>query len=811
MSLLRRLLPAMVVLCLLLWTGSASAFDVCVNGVQVELPRRPSLHQGRVMLPFKCVAPLLGIGIQPVGDETFLLEFNGRQVGLTLYSPHLMVNDRRMDLGAAPYMIEDEIMVPINIFFDAFNIVVDWEKGGDTLLIGEGTVVPIEETVRLPESKARQEETSKEPAVEEFDEHVEEVALEIETFTEVHEPPEEVSLHSIPTIEPAKRHDLEIGRFLQELYRQSLSFEPEGLENEYLGPKVTGVLADVQDGRQRLDFFSTGYLEVEPVLLADPARLVLDIMGAKVDALDDEIYVGEGVIHRIRLSQYQENVARAVVDLTQATGYQLETIEEGSGFSVVFNQRIGRMRLWRSGSTIRLQLETSGPVRYKVSRLRAPDRIAIDIFNATFVAGSAEVMVNDSAVKGLRVSQYTPTSTRIVLDLAHAIDIGDIGEANSAGTIELAFIDRQAPRNGLSQLAAVGQSIVDLLPRSRVLAAEGEPLSDIYAGTPKHEDRSDDSALEEDKPLEDHGSSDIWVSDYLEHNEHDKVELGFEVRKDVSSSPKPHESPVFPAYKRNNMDFSQWPKLQVDWIEPQALASLQGRAILIDPGHGGFQPGAPGVKGIWEKTYNLAVALRVGELLQWAGADVSYTRIADHTVSLRERVDAISAAGAEILVSIHANASLAKDATGTETLYHPGIAANRFLAAALQENIVSQLGLVDRGIKQRGDLYILRHSPVPSALVEVGFLDHVDEGAFIVTPEAIDRASMGLVRGIAAFFRDSGFEATKEGPMLRKQGDVNGAPEAPVLPENADIDGSILHELDEGRPPAGSAGSDKVE
>ena len=85
---------------------------------------------------------------------------------------------------------------------------------------------------------------------------------------------------------------------------------------------------------------------------------------------------------------------------------------------------------------------------------------------------------------------------------------------------------------------------------------------------PKHEDRSDDSALEEDKPLEDHGSSDIWVSDYLEHNEHDKVELGFEVRKDVSSSPKPHESPVFPAYKRNNMDFSQWPKLQVDWIEP---------------------------------------------------------------------------------------------------------------------------------------------------------------------------------------------------------------------------------------------------
>jgi len=111
---------------------------------------------------------------------------------------------------------------------------------------------------------------------------------------------------------------------------------------------------------------------------------VLDVAGATIEAIDDELYVGQGVIHRVRLSQYQDGIARAVVDLAETTGYQIEKLTDGNGFSVVFNRRIGRVKLWRRGSTVGLCMETSGPVQYSVRRLTSPQRIVVDVDHAYF-------------------------------------------------------------------------------------------------------------------------------------------------------------------------------------------------------------------------------------------------------------------------------------------------------------------------------------------------------------------------------------------------------------------------------------------
>jgi len=763
----------------LLWAGAGStlAFSVCVNNTPVELSVRPALRGIKVMLPLQSLAPPLGLQVRCETDGgTVLVTGHGLEVVIVPDSYEIAVNGREMTLGVAPYWEKGEIMVPMQLFVDAFGFAAEFDFASATMWIqSTGS--------RLPPVKTAEEKKplDKRAAAAETADPTESASSTAKGWMKGEVEHEEVSSRG-------GFHPLAISQFLQELREQTAAFVGAKVPSGEERTRLVGVLPCIEDGKQRLDFVTNGKVKVQPVLLADPARLVLDVEGAVVDALDDELYIDQGVIHRVRLSQYQEGTARAVVDLAQATGYQVKEMPDGMGFSVVFNQRVGRVNLFRSDAQIRLQLEVSGPVKYSVKRLQNPHRIVVDLEGATFVAGATEARVSDSAVEKLRVSQFTPTTTRVVMDLVHALEIVDIDAGSADRRIELVFLDpgwnstRQGvvaadlaqafhegvqPRIGFSleTLAAIGRSLVDLIPSGEALAKERVFDEDMKTDG-FHVDNEDGAAVLEQIILraaetagDGYGESGESSQDFLQVG---GLPTAREIPNDLTEDAVPNTESVatigddvlMPTIGRGfrDTDFSRWPKLQVDWIDSDLLGALEGRSILIDAGHGGAQPGAPGVSGVWEKTYNLAVALRAGELLRWAGAKVSFTRIGDQTVSLRERVDKVQEVGAEILVSIHANASLTRDATGTETLYHPAVLESRMLAEALQSEVTALLGLANRGIKERSDLYILRHSPVPSALVEVGFLDHPEEGSFLLTPEAVDRASMGLVRGIAAFF-----------------------------------------------------------
>lgn len=873
------LLSGLVILLFLMWTSSAQAFDVFVDGYKVELATRPTLRHARAMVPLNCLADALGVSIEPTADESMiLLHMGSREIECFLDDPLVLVEGKTIDLGVAPYMAKGAIMVPLNFFHDVLGVGVQWDEGHQILYMGERPETPTVEP--LAEGEARADANGEaEPRVKanttrdiqgssDQEAHTAtsrlasrqtpskaEIPMERaatgpkamatvesgatgqgrefevcdaggEASSEKIEADKSGSQSSIRTTERTtgptpktqvspiihlERDGLAISQLLQDLYRGSHGPLDEMLAKEAKapelskGPRLQEVRFAMDGGRQRLDFISSDKINVEPVLYSNPAQLALDMPGVIIDAAHDEIYVGSGIIHGVRLNQHPNNLTRAIVDLAEATGYQIVPLDKGHGFSVIFNQRIGRVSLGRSGNTLSLKLETSGPVLYSISKLRQPDRVVIDVANATFVAGAAEVAVQDSAVLRLRISQYTPISTRIVLDLAHGIDIGDFDIGGQEGIVEFVFMDSKPIQTaGGGNLATLGRSFRRLLSNSVAYAAEEKPLGDVAATANPIEFEAEPPTSplanqDQDKPLletdSDAGSVDNAVR--LEQ---------------VDLDENAEHSPIFPAFRRSGVDFSQWPAIQVNWLEPQSSAALKGKAILIDPGHGGLQPGALGVQGVQEKVYNLKVALRVGELLQWAGADVTYTRIGDRTVSLRERVDAVEAANADILVSIHANASLAKDATGTETLYHPGRPADRLLASSIQEKVVGQLDLFDRGIKQRSDLYILRHSPVPSALVEVGFLDHAEEGPFLLTAEAMEKGSMGIVRGIAAFFRDMDVvETTIVGGPLQLPKGPNGISSDETrsawedsLDEDEDIPGG--EEM-----PSQSAGSDILE
>jgi len=145
--------------------------------------------------------------------------------------------------------------------------------------------------------------------------------------------------------------------------------------------------------------------------------------------------------------------------------------------------------------------------------------------------------------------------------------------------------------------------------------------------------------------------------------------------------------------------------------------------VVIDPGHGGPDPGAIGIGGIKDTDVVLEVSKIVKKLLSEKGVNVRLTRKNEVDLDLPPRVSFANNTDADIFVSIHANASRGKrrDINGLETFYYRGW-RGRLLAKRIQKQILRvSPGSPDRGVKQ-GRFYVIKNTRMPAVLVEIGFL-----------------------------------------------------------------------------------------
>ena len=145
--------------------------------------------------------------------------------------------------------------------------------------------------------------------------------------------------------------------------------------------------------------------------------------------------------------------------------------------------------------------------------------------------------------------------------------------------------------------------------------------------------------------------------------------------------------------------------------------------VVIDPGHGGPDPGAIGIGGMRETDIVLEVSRQVKQLLSDKGVEVRLTRKNEIGLDLPPRVSFANKMDADVFVSIHANASRGKrrDINGLETFYFRGW-RGRLLAKRIQKQILRvSPGSPDRGVKQ-GRFYVIKNTKMPAVLVEIGFL-----------------------------------------------------------------------------------------
>lgn len=225
------------------------------------------------------------------------------------------------------------------------------------------------------------------------------------------------------------------------------------------------------------------------------------------------------------------------------------------------------------------------------------------------------------------------------------------------------------------------------------------------------------------------------------------------------------------------------------------------KLVVIDPGHGGSNLGAPARfhPGRYEKYYTLLVSKWTAEHLRAAGVKVVLTREKDRDMSLKERVGLANKLGADLFVSVHLNSTEKPGPSGHETFFlsleSTDEAARRLatfenqepctvnraaetttppdnavadilldltrnrshadaerLAALIQKRMIPKSPFKNRGVKQ-APFVVLMGAAMPAVVTEIGFLNHYREGKYIISEKGMKSMAKGLAEGILDYGR----------------------------------------------------------
>ena len=178
---------------------------------------------------------------------------------------------------------------------------------------------------------------------------------------------------------------------------------------------------------------------------------------------------------------------------------------------------------------------------------------------------------------------------------------------------------------------------------------------------------------------------------------------------------------------------------------------LRGRTVVVDAGHGGRDPGAPGVGPVPEKVVNLALAQRLASMLAESGAKVILSRGDDRFIELDARAELAERTRTDLFVSIHSDAAQRPEAYGSTVFIARGAQPASRHAAECIRRALEREGIACRGIEEAGFRVLVGHN-WPAVLVECGFLTNPREAKLLAESRYQGRIARALARGVIDHF-----------------------------------------------------------
>ncbi|MDD2553502.1 MAG: N-acetylmuramoyl-L-alanine amidase CwlD [Desulfotomaculaceae bacterium] len=205
--------------------------------------------------------------------------------------------------------------------------------------------------------------------------------------------------------------------------------------------------------------------------------------------------------------------------------------------------------------------------------------------------------------------------------------------------------------------------------------------------------------------------------------------------------------------------------------EEQYISTLSwvmaNKLVVIDPGHGGVDPGALGSNSVLEKDIVLEVSMKLADIMRQSGAQVLLTRESDRDLSepelnnlhkikvqdLTRRVELANQNNADIFLSIHVNSFPDKRERGAQTFSQPGSEESKKLAMSIQKELNNFLENPGRQAKQV-DYFANRMTKMPSVIVEIGFITNPGEEKLMLDPVYQNKIAWSIYAGTARYLAD---------------------------------------------------------
>ena len=175
--------------------------------------------------------------------------------------------------------------------------------------------------------------------------------------------------------------------------------------------------------------------------------------------------------------------------------------------------------------------------------------------------------------------------------------------------------------------------------------------------------------------------------------------------------------------------------------------------IVVDPGHGGEDPGKVGINDVLEKDLNLQIAKKVKKLLEEAGIKIVMTRTNDKVPDakkedLNQRVQLINETKPKLALCIHQNSYPDAKIKGAQVFYHTITPEAEDVASIVQEQLRTVDPTNTRQIKENDTYFMLKNTQVPTIIVECGFLTNTEEAAKLTQEEYQDQIAQAICEGV---------------------------------------------------------------
>ncbi|MFW6308475.1 MAG: N-acetylmuramoyl-L-alanine amidase [bacterium] len=482
--------------------------------------------------------------------------------------------------------------------------------------------------------------------------------------------------------------------------------------------------------------------EPEITYIDDPRRIIVDIPSLMAEDFTDNLKENE-YIENIEVKPHKENPhdLRIIGDLKGDYYFNITGSEKGNIISLKPGDKSNLSNLSYNEEKRAISFESNMSLKPEIFELNDPYRLVINLNNARRGSNFKDkIEYNDDILNSIRTSRFDRETIRIVADLNKEVNYQWLEEESEDGYHHTISFQKGIRDIMLSEDDDYNNIKIDL---------SGKVDYEVRKFSDPHRIVVDIRDLDIDKQELDLPSAEGIIEEIntgiFEEGEEKRFRIVFELDEfygyDINSKSRDDSIEIaLPLFEKDDEKF--------------------GDLIIIDAGHGGFDPGAIGPSGVREKDITLNLAREVDSRLSDSGYNVKLTRDRDEFISLPERVKIAEDENAGLFVSIHANAARNSYSNGTETyisLNGPELDMN--LAQRIHSSLMEEIKLEDRGIR-KDNFYVIKNTTMPSVLTEVAFLSNSHEESLLDSELFRRRVARSIADGIVEFMEKNNMEAS---------------------------------------------------